>query len=160
MDQKSALSFILEVIWWLFTLFVVIALLYPIYSNAVNYPFYSSNILFIVVFITFARLLFFLKHTFLANREYLKVGIILFSAIIVFLLVNQLNFFQTYLDERGFEGFLGHLSLDRQKSMGGYIRKEMLFFGVGSIILPFCYPSGWLYLFGVVVIWVRFEINE
>lgn len=140
MNQKKALFLILEIIWWLFTLFVVIAVLYPIYQDAVDYPFYKSNILFIIFFITFTRFLFFLKHTFLARREYLKVVIILFSAIIVFLLVNELNFFQTYLDEQGFKGFLGHLALDRQQSMGGYIRKEMLFFGVGSIIAAAIMP--------------------
>ena len=140
MNQKTALSFILEIIWWLFTLFVIIAVLYPIYTTATNYPFYKSNILFILFFITFTRFLFLLKHTFLANREYLKVIIILFSAIIVFLLVNELNFFQTYLDEKGFDSFLGHLELDRQQSMGDYIRKEMLFFGVGSIIAAAVMP--------------------
>ncbi len=141
MNQKKTLSFILEVVWWLFTLFAVIAVLYPIYKSTNNgYPFYKSNILFILVFITFTRFIFFLKHTFLANYEMLKVGIILFSAIIVFLLVNELNFFQTYLDEQGLKSFLGHLSLSEQGSMGSYIRREMLFFGVGSIITAILLP--------------------
>ena len=141
MNQKNTLSFILEVVWWLFTLFAVIAILYPIYKAAdASYPFYKSNILFILVFITFTRFIFFLKHTFLANLEYLKVVIILFSAIIVFLLVNELNLFQTYLDEQGLKNFLGHLSLSEQGSMGNYIRQQMLFFGVGSIIVAILLP--------------------
>jgi len=140
MNQKRTLSFILEIVWWLFTLFVVIAVLYPIYTTVPDYPFYTSNILFIIIFITLTRFIFLLKHTFLAHYEYLKLAIILFSGISIFLLVNQLNYFQTYLDEQGLESFLGHLDLSKQESMGNYIRQEMLFFGVGSVITVILLP--------------------
>jgi len=142
MNQKYSLAFILEIIWWVFTLFLIVAVLYPIYRKAgTTYPFFKINMLFIIAFVTFTRLIFLLKHTFLANQEKAKVAIILFSAIIVFLLVNELNFFQTYLDEKGLGSFLGHLTLSEQSSLGTYINRMTLFFGVGSaiaaIILPF-----------------------
>jgi len=142
MNQKHSLAFILELIWWIFTLFLTVAVLYPIYIKAGDtYPFFKSNLLFIIVFITFTRFIFLLKHTFLANQEKIKVAIILFSTIIVFLLVNELNFFQTYLDEKGLGSFLGHLSLSEQNRLGMYISQMTLFFGVGSAIaaavLPF-----------------------
>ena len=141
MNQKQSLSFLLEAVWWIVTLLVVGVVLYPIYSKAgATYPFFKGNILFIVVFITFTRLIFLLKHTFLANMEKVKLAIILFSAIIVFLLVNQLNLFQTYLDENGPDSFLGHLPIIEQSNLDGYIRKEMLFFGVGSIIAAILLP--------------------
>jgi len=142
MNQKYPLAVILEIIWWIFTLFLIVAVLYPIYTKAGDtYPFFKSNMLFIIVFVTFTRLIFLLKHTFLANLEKVKVAIILFSAIIVFFLVNELNFFQTYLDEQGLGSFLGHLSLPEQSSLGTYINRVTLFFGVGSaiaaVVLPF-----------------------
>lgn len=142
MNRKHSLAFILEIIWWVFTLFLIIAVLYPIYTKAADtYPFFKSNMLFIIAFVTFTRFIFLLKYTFLANLEKTKVAIILFSAIIVFFLVNELNFFQTYLDEKGLGSFLGHLSLPEQNTLGTYINRMTLFFGVGSAIaaavLPF-----------------------
>jgi len=141
MNQKQSLSLILEAVWWIVTLLIVATVLYPIYTKAsATYPFFKSNILFIVVFVTFTRLIFLLRHTFLANMEKVKLGIILISAIIVFLLVNELNFFQTYLDEKGASSFLNHLTLSEQRDLDPYIRKEMLFFGVGSIITAILLP--------------------
>jgi len=81
--NKNNLSLILEVVWWIFTLLLVVGILFPIYSKAnATYPFYTSSILFIVVFVTFTRYIFLLKYTFLAHLEKLKLAIILFSAII------------------------------------------------------------------------------
>ena len=57
------------------------------------------------------------------------------------MLVNQINLFQTFLDENGFEGLVGDLPFGKRENMAKFIRAEMLFFGVGSvisaIILPF-----------------------
>ncbi len=139
--NKNNLSFVLEVVWWIFTLLLVVGMLFPIYSKAnATYPFYTSTILFIVVFVTFTRYIFLLKYTFLAHLEKLKLAIILFSAITIFLLINELNFFQTYLDEKGLGSFLSHLSLAEQNSLGAYIRNLMIFFGAGSIIAAIVLP--------------------
>ena len=139
--NKNNLSLVLEIVWWIFTLLLVAGVLYPIYSKAnATYPFYKSTILFVVVFVTFTRYIFLLKHTFLAHFEKLKLAIILFSAITIFLLVNELNFFQTHLDEKGIGSFLGHLSLPEQDSLGAYIRNVLLFFGAGSIIAAIVLP--------------------
>jgi len=139
--QQQSLFLKLEVLWWLITLIIVLGVLYPIYAKVgSNYPFYFANILFIVVFITFTRLIFLLKFSFLANWEKIKIALIIITPILLFFLVNELNYFQTFLDEKGVENFLVQMSIPEQETMRKYITAEMLLFGVGSIITAVILP--------------------
>lgn len=140
MSTDSTLSIRLELFWWVFTAIVAFGILYPILSTTDNYPFLLINIIFIIVFITFTRYLFLLRHTFLAKRQMLKAAVIVICIPLIFYLINGVNYFQTYLDENGLESFLGALPLDRQNSMGGFIRNEMLLFGVGSVLVAMMMP--------------------
>lgn len=142
MDQQQQSLFIkLEILWWMITAIVTLGVLYPIYAKVdSNYPFYFSNILFIVVFITFTRLIFLLKYSFLADWEKVKIVLIVFTPILLFYLVNELNYFQTFLDEKGVENFLAQMSIDDRETMRKYITAEMLLFGVGSLIASVVLP--------------------
>jgi len=140
MDKKLSLSLRLEFIWWIFTALVVVGVIYPILSKVENYPFLISNIVFIVVFITFTRYIFLLKHTFLAKQQYLKIAIVLISVPIIAVLVNSLSNFQIYLDEKGLESILGGIQVSGNEGMIQYIRSEMLLFGVGSVIVAAMLP--------------------
>jgi hypothetical protein len=134
MNKKNSLHFRLELIWWIFTLVLTATILYPILRIVDDYPFLVINIAFVIIFITFTRYIFLLKHTFLAKQQLLKVGIILISVPVIFMLINQINLFQTFLDENGIEGIVGSLSFGRRENIAKFIRTEMLFFGVGSVI--------------------------
>jgi len=139
--QQQSLFLKLEVLWWIITLVIIMGVLYPIYSKVEgNYPFYLTNILFIVVFITFTRLIFLLKYSFLANWEKVKIALITITPILLFFLVNELNYFQTFLDEKGVENFLTQMSIPEMETMRKYITAEMLLFGVGSIITAVILP--------------------
>ena len=142
MDNKQQSLFLkLEILWWIITAIIVLGILYPIYSKVEsNYPFYFANILFIVVFITFTRLIFLLKFSFLANWEKVKIALITITPILLFFLVNELNYFQTFLDEKGVENFLAKMSIPEQETMRKYITAEMLLFGVGSLISAVILP--------------------
>jgi len=140
MDEKVALSLRLELFWWLFTLLVVFGVLFPILRKVESYPFFWLNVVYIIVFITFTRYVFLLKHSFLANQNRLKALLIALSVPLIFYLINGLNYFQTFLDENGFESFLSNLSYEEIGSMGNYIRNEMLLFAVGSIIIAIILP--------------------
>ena len=141
MNQKKTLFIKLELIWWLVTAIVIIVVLSPIYSKiSTNYPFYKSNIIFIITFITFTRLIFLIKYSFLTYWEKIKIALILFSPIFIFFLISELNFFQTFFDERGAEEFLTGMSIPEQQALSKYIRNEMLFFGVGSVIAAIILP--------------------
>ncbi|MFK7934797.1 MAG: hypothetical protein AB8G22_14905 [Saprospiraceae bacterium] len=136
MDKRISLEFY----WWIFTAIIAVAILFPILNKIPDYPFLIPNVVFIVAFVTFTRFIFLLEHTFIAHQQYLKIAIVLVSLIVIFYLINQINIFQTFLDEEGPDVLVKHLSAGQQ-SMANYIRSEYLFFGVGSviavIILPF-----------------------
>ena len=139
--QQKSLFIKLELLWWLSTAIIALGILYPIYTKVGEaYPFYRSNLLFIITFITFTRLIFLLRHSFLANWEKIKIGLIVVTPILLFYLINELNFFQTFLDEKGVENFLAKMSISERESLRKYITAEMLLFGVGSLVAAMVLP--------------------
>ena len=136
MDKKL----LLELIWWIFTALVILLVLFPIYSTVTAYPFYLINIIYILVFITLTRYIFLLRFTFLAKPQRLKVILFFLCIPLVFYLVQELNYFQTFLDEEGPRAVVGPMDLSQGGSMVQYIRTEMLLFGVGSIISGVVFP--------------------
>jgi len=140
MDKQKSLIAQLEFVWWIFTAIVAFVFIFPITSKITNYPFLMTNIIFIVVFLTFGRYFLFLKHTFLAKQQKLKMVIFVLCIPLVSYLVNQLNIFQTSVVERGIESFIREIPYDDQFSLANYIFKEMQFFGVGAIIVAILLP--------------------
>lgn len=131
----------LELLWWLTTLLVALLVLMPVALKLPDYPFWTVNLLFIATFITTTRYIFLLSSTFLAKRLWWKLAIIFLSIPFVFYLIQELNAFQTYLDEQGVESVVGILPFQEQQGMYQYVRNEMLLFGTGaiagSIVFPF-----------------------
>jgi len=134
MATQQKLRSQLEIVWWIFTLLLAIAILTPIWLNAQHFPFYLINIAFIICFVTLTRYLFLLQHTFLARKQLLKTALLFILIPMVFYLVSGLHSFQTYIDEEGWEPLLSNLSTLRMQQFANYIRSELIFFGVGSII--------------------------
>ncbi|MCC6283102.1 MAG: hypothetical protein IT262_21020 [Saprospiraceae bacterium] len=134
MDKRTSLVVQLELVWWAITAVVVIAVLYPIYKAMYSWPFVQWNILFIVVLITLSRYIFMMQHTFLAQRQVLKIALLLIMFPATFALISGLNGFLTYIEEHTWEAMTGHLPEEPRLSMEAYIRGEMLFFGAGSIL--------------------------
>lgn len=133
-------KFVLELIWWVFTAIIVAGILYPITSSIQSYPFLVSNAILIAAFITLARYMFLLPYTFLHGKLYLKGALILISPIIIFLLMQAVNQFQTNVDEQGWEVLLGISGIEPVANLSSYIRNEFLFFGVGSVISAILFP--------------------
>jgi len=129
-----------ELLWLLITALLLSIVLLPIQKNIPVYPFWTSNIVFIVVFATLFRLIFFLKHSLIAKLQYLKIALVLAMIPLVFYMIGEINYFQTYLDERGVDTFLGHLNDPKQTFMDNYIRSEMLFFGTAAVISAMIIP--------------------
>ena len=131
---------IAEILWWICTLIVIVIVLFPIYDNAPTYPFFFQNALLIAVFITFARYIFFLRITFLARLKWVKVAIIAAAAIFFFIVSNSFSDFRNFVDEKGLQTLVDHLHVSKQTSIINYIKHEMVFFGVGSIITGILLP--------------------
>lgn len=134
MKKSKILTAQLEIIWWVITLIVIWAVLYPIRKAMYVWPFEWWNIAFIIVLITLTRYMFLLKHTFIAKNQVVKVTLIILMIPLVFTMVNGLHAFMNYISEKTWDPLTGHLPPADKKSIEEYIWNEMLFFGAGSII--------------------------
>jgi hypothetical protein len=130
----------LEALWWVATLLATLLILFPILHQTNVYPFTVINSISIIAFITLFRYTFFFKYTLIARRQYLKLVLVFLSIPIIFNLINNLNFFITYLDEFSHEAFLGHLNATTRSNLETYIKSEMLLFSVGSIVAAILFP--------------------
>ncbi len=130
MEKKAQL----ELYFWLFTAVLAAGVLLPILTRLPDYPFLFVNIIYIIVAVTMTRYIFLLEHTFLAYRQRLKVVVFFLFIPLVFYLIQELNYFQTFLDEEGQEAIVGRLPFDQRGSMLTYIRSEIILFGVAAVI--------------------------
>lgn len=133
-------KFLLEFVWWLITALVTLLIILPVIQNSRDYPFLFSNALFIVVFITVVRYIFFLKYTLIAKRQYVKLVLIFLCIPLVFTLVSHLNYFITYIDENSADSFLKEMPQAKANRISSYLKTEMLLFGVGSVISGAIFP--------------------
>ncbi|MEZ4952662.1 MAG: hypothetical protein R2825_03705 [Saprospiraceae bacterium] len=134
MEKQKKLHIRLELIWWMITLVIIIGLFIPIYTTQKDYPFWMSNTIFVLVFITFSRYIFLLKHTFIAHRQTLKAAIAILCIPLFIFLLDEFSAFRAIAEEIGIEEMFDHLSLNGQTNMTNYVKSEMLFFGAASII--------------------------
>ncbi|MBK8193665.1 MAG: hypothetical protein IPK76_10830 [Lewinellaceae bacterium] len=134
MDKRQSLTLLLEITWWIATALIVLATQYPIHKAMHVWPFEGWNILFVVVVVTLGRYIFLTKHTYLAQRQVLKVALLLLMFPLTFVLINGLNEFLSFIEEQTWEPLTGHLPAADKKAIEDYIWSEMLFFGAGSII--------------------------
>ncbi|HOY06896.1 MAG TPA: hypothetical protein PLO67_15910 [Saprospiraceae bacterium] len=134
MDKRNALVLQLELVWWAITAIVVYAVLYPIHQAMQVWPFQAWNIGFIIALITLSRYIFLLPHTFIANRQVLKIGLLLLMFPLTFAFISGLNGFMTYVEEHTWDDLTGHLPGKSKLATESYIWSEMLFFGSGCII--------------------------
>lgn len=144
MDKQLALKIQLEIIWWLVTGVVAFLVVRPMLDKFVDYEFLYANVLFVVVFITYARYIFLLKHTFLARLRIVKLLLIFASIPLIFHLVENISAFQNFLDNEGLVSFQNYfepgLSYEEQQSLLTYLRQEMIFFGVASVVTAVIMP--------------------
>ena len=134
MNKTTALKMALELIWWIITAIVVWAVLRPIYKAMYVWPFFWTNVLFVVCLLTLTRYVFLLRHTLIAKQQVLKIALMLLMFPLGFVLIERINEFLTFIDEKTWEPLIGHLPPSQQPAMEDYIWGEMLFFGVGSAI--------------------------
>ncbi|NNF36586.1 MAG: hypothetical protein HKN68_20965 [Saprospiraceae bacterium] len=131
----------IEGIWWLITAVIVLLLMAPIYTGlGIDYPFYASNIAFIVIFITFTRYMFLLRYTFFSHITWIKVVLIFLPIPMFFYFMDSLYDFQRFLDEDGLISIMGGMSVDQQYGLAKYIRYEKLFFGTGAMVTIIMLP--------------------
>jgi hypothetical protein len=129
-----------ELLWWVFTFVVVSLVMLPIWTEAPGFPFSVQNILLIVFFITFTRYIYFLPLTLIARAKWIKVAIILSAALFLFVTATAMIDFRNFMDERGLQTLVEDLDVMKQTQRINYIKHEMIFFGMGSLITGVMLP--------------------
>ena len=155
MDKNNRFKLALELVGWLITAVIVVGALAPIYLMEIDFPFYWTNAAFIVVFVTFTRYIFLLKHTWLHAFTYIKVAIIGLSVLIVVSLVNWLFDFNRFIDEQGLQELTYQLKFRDQNAISKYIKNEVLLFGVGAVVAAIILPLRLL-----ISVWKDFNPNR
>lgn len=133
--------FALEIITLLFASVLAILVILPLTNKQIDYLFFVENVVFIFTFVLATRYLFFLKFSFLAKQQEIKVGLFFLFIPFIFYLFSSLHGFRTFLEEEGMYYPMRNLPALKAKELGNYMYNEMVFFGSGaivaSIILPF-----------------------
>lgn len=124
----------LELLWWFFTAVIIGLVMLPVYFNVPAYPFWKENVLMIVLFITFSRYIFLLPLTFIARMKWIKVAIIAIAVLFVWVMSTTISDIRNFMDEQGLQTLVDHLHTTLQTDMIRYMKNELVFFGVGSVI--------------------------
>jgi hypothetical protein len=95
---------------------------------------------FIITFVLVTRYLFFLKYSFLATQQVLKVGLFFLFIPFIFYLFSCLHGFRTFLDEEGMYYPMRNLPAENAVWLGNYMYYEMVIFGTGSIVASIIFP--------------------
>lgn len=131
----------LELVWWAFTAVVVAMVMLPMWRKAgLGTPYQVANIIAIVVFVSFFRLIFVLRHTLISHHSMGKMLVLLLCIPLFVYLMDSLNSFQTFIDERGFEALLPDHDDEQSFEITKYMKLEYVFFVVAAMITTILVP--------------------
>lgn len=129
-----------EGLWWIFTLLLICLVMTPIWRHVPAFPFQLENILLIIFFITFSRYIFLLPISLIARTKWIKLTIIGLAVLFLFVTTHSIFEFRNFMDEEGLQTIVDHLHVADQTRLMRYIKQEMVFFGVGSVITGILLP--------------------
>lgn len=124
-----------ELLSWAFVIAFCVLILSPvIFKSGTHYTFYWQNVVSIIVFLSFSRLIFLLGYTPYGRYKWLRF-ILVFLPIPLFMYhLDNLYDFQRFVDENGTISFLkGSTDLD-DYNFGKYIKYQFIFFCTGALV--------------------------
>ena len=141
MKNKYLLTKIqLEVLWWLFTALIVFIVYLPLVINKIDFPYKYYNWAFIILAITFTRLIFQLKHSFLAFNLVLKFIFMFASVVVLMQAYRGISLLNIFNDDNGYYMLFEHLPLEQRYSLAAYANWQYFFFGVAASIASLIFP--------------------
>ena len=137
MNQK--LKF--ELLWICFTMVLIAMVMLPIYLGVKEqYPFYVTNILIIVIAITFGRYLFLLKHHWICYSKWIKLFFVFFPIPVFLFLTDSFYEVQRFFDEKGIRSIMSELGPRYQGQLSTFIKTQFIFFWAAAFIANFLLP--------------------
>lgn len=120
---------------WVFTFLFCCLILGPIYvKTGINYSFYLQNGVSILLFLTFARLIFLLRFAPYARSGILRFLLIAVCIPLFMYQLNNLYDFQRFMDEEGTISFFKGEYQQSDYQIGRIIRYQFVFFSVASLV--------------------------
>jgi hypothetical protein len=123
-----------ELLWFCLVAGLLTMIALPIWMAEIPFPFWGKLLVFVLLLLTATRYTFFLRHSWIASKQWIKAGLFVVGIWGVFLLINALHDFRVFVDEVGLETILDHLPEPDHQRMYRYINSVMMFFGVASIL--------------------------
>lgn len=144
MEQQKKLGVTLEIVFWVVTAILCVGILYPIYNNFNDFPFLWQNALAIVIFVTYTRYVFLWQYALFAKSNVVRILFLVTAIPLVFYLIQNINGFQSHLDNNGYDAFMEllkePLSDNQRTGLLQYIRSEFVFFSTGAAIAGVLLP--------------------
>lgn len=131
----------LELLLWLITMVVIILVMFPIWSEVgLQFMYHWSNVLALFIFVTFTRLIFLLRHSYMSHNNVLKAIFFLLCIPLFVYFMDRLNSFQTFIEENSYLALLSDTTGDTAVNLIKYIRYEYIFFVVAAMITVIILP--------------------
>lgn len=140
LKSEIQLKLAFELLWNFCIVLVCLLVVLPVYLKTPGYPFLISNVVFIFIFFSFFRYIFFLRHTFVSKSYVFKLLLLSVSIPLVITLNYYFNNFRNFMDEQGLQSLFEKFSAAENDKLTNYLKSETIFFGVGSIIVSAILP--------------------
>ncbi len=138
--SKKGLLFINEILWIAVFSIIAAIIVFPIYQKLPNFPFIIANFVFIFVTLFLIRYILFIKKSIISNKRTLLKAFFFLSIPTVLFLSDQYFTILAFFKELGFEFIPDDFSYLDAKSLGNYVKTEISFFGISSIIAAVIFP--------------------
>ncbi len=137
---KKGLYFLNEIIWILVFAIIAAIIIFPVYKQTPNFPYIIPNFIFVLITLFLTRYIVFLKKTIIAKKRLLLKVLFFLSIPIVLLLADQYFTILEYFKEFGYEFIPDSFSYLDSRTLGNYVKTEISFFGIASIITAAIFP--------------------
>lgn len=136
---------VFELGWWAFAILLACLVVLPIYTTVPRFPFFLPNIIYVVVAVTLTRLIFLLHVSWLREKLLVQAAIAFAVIPLIFYMVQELNAFITYFDERGPDVLIKGLEAEVGRTIDRYMHAEYRFFAVWAVIAGVITPFRLVY---------------
>lgn len=134
-------KFSIELLSLLVSLLVASMIMLPIYLHfGLDYPFYISNIAFILIFLNFVRYIFLLKYTPFSHSKMVKLILLFICIPILLFAVESFYIFRQFVDETGFYEISPKISASKSQMMAKFTKYQYLIFASGTFITLILIP--------------------
>lgn len=130
----------LELLWWLFTMLVVVIVYLPLYINEIDFPFKYYNWAFIVLSISITRFIFQLKHSFIAYNLVLKMLLMFLSVVVFMQAYRGIGLMNIFNNERGYFHLFEHLPLEKRYDIAAYVNWQYFMFAIATAVASVLFP--------------------